>query len=895
MKWLSELRRRLGFRGEAFDADLSEEMRLHLELRAEQGREKGLEDADARAAAQRRFGNTLHLHEASREAWGWSFLEKLWQDVRYGMRALAANPGFTATAVLSLALGIGANTAIFSLINAVMLRSLPVEDPKRLVQIRSEDNTVFTNPLWEQIRDHQKIFSGVLAYGGDRFDLTTGGESRFADGLWVSGDFFRVLGVPALRGRMLSPDDDKHGCGAAGLVAVVSHDFWQGNYNADPAVVGKTVTLNRHKFEIVGVTPPWFKGLSLDRGYDVAIPIGCEPVLHTDQSALKHRSWWWLQILGRLGPETTAEQAEAHLSAIGPDIYKATLPGDWERQDQESYLRRPLGVKAAPSFSGTGDRYRKALLTLMAIVGLVLIVACVNVANLLLARASARHHEIAVRMAIGAKRGRVVRQLLTESLLLSVLGAAGGLLLAIWGSGTLVRMLSTSREQLEVNLTPDLRVLAFTAGVAMLTALLFGLVPALRVTRLGENSVMKEGARGATGGAGRLTLTRGLLAGQVALSLLLLAGAGLFLTTLRNLLTLDAGFARRDVLIVEATVEEKAVPKPRRNQLFQEILEKIRSVPGVMSASSAALTPVSNIQWNQHASPEGFTPATREESLVYMNRVSPDYFRTMGTRLLMGRDFNDRDSAGAPPVIIVSESAARKFFGTGNPVGKRIGLETAPSKWQQHQVVGVVQDIRYARLDETPLLTAYLAAAQEPDPWTTTYFEVRKAGGVEALIPVLRSAISSVNPGVSMTFRTFEMQIAESLLQQRLIAYLSAMFAALALILAMVGLYGTAAYSVTRRQGEIGIRVALGAQRRSVVWLVLRDFVVLITVGLVAGLLLSSALTRIIASLLYGVRPMEVGPLMIAAAILVVCTMVAAWVPARRAAGLDPMIALRQE
>src|ERR1019366_8620898 len=454
---MSEMWRRLRYllNRRQNEQDLADEMRLHQDL-----------------ASGRSFGNVTQLQEASRAVWVWPFFETLAQDTRYALRTLRANPGFAATAVLSLALGIGANAAIFSILNAVMLRSLPVEDPQRLVQVDSSQGR-FTNPIWEQVRDHQQAFSGTLAFGGDRFDLAAGGESHFAEGLWASGDFFRVLGVPAIRGRVFTADDDLHGGGHARPVAVISHGFWKRHFASDPDIVGKTIKLNRRPFTIIGVTPPWFTGLDVDKSYDAAIPIGCEPLLHTDFSTLNARSWWWLRILGRLLPGDTRQQAEARMKALAPEVSRATLPTNWDADGRRQYLRRSFSLRPANTgFSDTGSQYRTALFTLMVVVGLVLLVACANIANLLLARAAARQREISIRMAIGAARRRVMRQLMSESLLLSIMGAVGGLLFAVWGSRLLVRFLSKAGSELQLDTAPDLRVLAFTMGVAVLTGLL---------------------------------------------------------------------------------------------------------------------------------------------------------------------------------------------------------------------------------------------------------------------------------------------------------------------------------------------------------------------------------------------------------------------------------------
>ena len=882
------------FRRTRLEDEMAEEMKLHLELRAQQRAAEGAPPGEAADAARRQFGNVTHLRETGRDVWGWAWLDSLVQDIRYGVRALASNPGFTLTAVLSLALGIGANTAIFSIVNAVMLRSLPVADPHRLVELQQGS---YTNPIWEQVRDRQQAFSGMLAYSSNGFDLAQGGESRIAAGMWVSGDFFRVLGVSAARGRLLTADDDRHGGGKYGPVAVISHAFWQSHYGSDPDIVGKTILLDRHPLEIVGVTAPGFTGLDVDKGFAVAIPIGCEPIFHPDQSALDQRSWWWLRILGRLRPETTIQQAEAHMKAIAPGIYRATLPQNWEPRDQKEYLKRSFRLKpAATGFSETGSQYHDALITLMAVVGLVLLIACANIANLLLARAAARSREISIRLAIGAGRRRLIRQLLTESLLLAVLGAIGGLLFARWGSSVLVQMLSTARSQLELDVSADTTVLAFTAGVAILTAVLFGLAPAFRATGVNPEQALKEHARGSVAGASRFRLGKALVAGQVALSLVLLVGAGLFMGTIRKLASVDTGFRRDHVLIVHSDTQGK-VPKLQRVALFQRLLENTRRVPGVTDAATAMMTPISNWTWNQFTFPEGYQAKSREDTLTYLNRVSPGYLRTVGTPLLMGRDFSDGDRIGSPKVIIIGQSAARKFFGNRNPIGKTLGLDVPdkPGVIAKHEIIGVAKDIKYNEMKEETLLTAYLPAAQDDDPWPEMNLVYRSAGPPEALIPGIRSAIAEVDRSVSLEFHSLESQVNDSLLQPRIVALLSSFFGALALLLAMVGLYGVTAYAVQRRQSEIGLRMALGASQGSVIALVLRDVALMLAIGTVVGIAASLAAGRLVTSLLYGVKPADPATLAGAAVLLGAATAIAGYIPALRASRLDPTAALREE
>ncbi len=880
------------------ERELDEELQFHLDAEAEERLDAGLSSREAKLAARRDLGNAGLVRESTREVWGWMWLERIGQDVHYALRTMGKNRGFTATAVLSLALGIGANTAIFSILNAVILRSLPVEDPQQLVQIRlgeGGDGEV-TNPIWEQVRDHQQAFSGVLAYSPDRFDLADGGESHFAEGLWVSGDFFRVLGVPAIRGRVFTKDDDQRGQGQ-GALAVISYGFWQRNFAGDPNVAGKTIRLNRHTFEIVGVTPPWFRGLDADRSYDVAVPIASDPILRADGGTLDSNFNWWLLMMGRLGPGVSLPQPRDRMRAISAEILRTTMPSGMPPRSQKEYLDASLVVRpGATGFSNTGDRYRTALFTLMAIVGLVLLIACANTANLLLARASARQREFSVRMAIGASRSRIIRQLMTESLLLSISGACMGFLVALLGSKLLVRLLSTSDHPIDIDLSPDPTVLGFTIGVTVLTAFLFGFAPAFRGTHLALNQVLKESARGALKSSTRFHLGKALVAGQVALSLVLLAGAGLFLGTLRNLLTVDAGFSRHNILLVNANVQQAALGKPERIRTYREILERLRSLPGVMSAADSVITPLGGRGWGGLTFPEGFAPDSKRDSLVFLNRVSPGYFKTMSTPLLLGRDFNDRDDLHAPRAMIIGEYTARYYFGKANPIGKTIGMDkpaNGPPNEIYH-VVGVVKDAKYTTIDAAVQRTAYLASGQDPDPPFLNY-EIRSERPVEELIPSIRAVISGVNHGISLEFRNFETQINESLLQPRIVALLSSIFGLLALLLAMVGLYGITMYSVARRKGEIGVRMALGAQAQSVVWLMLRDVAVMLVAGMSVGFAVSLGAGRLVKSLLYGVQPNDPVQLAGAAIILAVATAIAAYIPARRAARIDPMAALREE
>jgi len=883
------------FSGSAGDREIDEEFESHLQMQIDDNLRAGMTPAEARRQALLKTGGLALAQERCRDRRGLPVVGTLFRDLQYAARLLRRSPGFSLVAVLSLALGIGANTSIFTIINAVMLRSLPVEDPARLVQIKRNNSPVMTNPIWEQIRDHQQALSGVLAYSETKFDLAEGGQSQLAQGLWVSGDYFRVLGVTPAKGRVFDATDDRRGAAA---LAVLSYGFWQSHFGGDPDILGKPIRLNRHLFQIVGVTQPWFRGLNVDHGFDVAVPINCEPLLNTDRSALNERAWWWLTLVGRLRPGESMEQAGQRLKLQSPGFSRATVPSEWAPDDQRSYLRSIFNVApAAGGFSPTGRQYRVALLTLMVIVGLVLLIACVNVANLLLARASARQREFAVRMSIGASRWRIVRQLLTESVLLSFLGAAVGFVLALAGSRVLINLISTAAQPLDIDLSPDFRVLAFTIGATLLTAILFGIAPALRATGVDLESSLKEHARGTTRGSAGIHLGRALIAGQVALSLVLLVAAGLFLGTLRNLLTIRTGFSHRNVLIVQATVPQGAVPKADRPELTARIVERIRQVPGVDYAASSLIVPLSGGVWDQPLHVQGYSEASPGDSVVFFNRVSSDYFAALQIPLRAGRDFGPHDDLHAPRAIILAESTARHFFGTVNALGKTVGLDGPGGigSIETYEVIGIVGDTKYGDIDEQTSHVAYVAAGQETDPWPSVSFMVRSQLPPERMIPPVRSAIGEVSREASLEFKNFETQVGDTLLRPRVVALLSAAFGVLALVLAMVGLYGVTAYAVARRKSEIGIRMALGQRRESVTWLMLRDVLGLLVAGLILGLGVALASGRLVASLLYGIKPNDPVQLTVAVLVLAGAAATAAYLPARRAARLDPMSALREE
>jgi len=591
-------------------------------------------------------------------------LDDLWQDLRYAARDIRGNAGFAAVAVLSLALGIGANTAIFSLIDAVMLRSLPVSHPEELLQLTMGKQgyaEAYMNPVWEQIRDRQDVFSGIFAYGLWRFNLAAGGEARYVNGSFVSGQFFDTLGVRPTFGRTLTPTDDTRGCPGA---VVLSHGFWQRQYGGQADVVGKTIALNNHPLEIVGVAQPGFTGIDVGGSVDVLVPVCSERIIQGENSLLDERHFLgWMRIIGRLKPSVSESQATARLNTSAPEIFQATLPQGLRAELQEQYLNRTFEVQPATNgLSHYLDEYRQALIILMVIVGVVLLIACVNVANLLLARGAVRQREIAIRVALGSGRGRLIRQMLTESLLLSVAGAALGTLFAQWSASLLVKFLDVYLE-----LTLNLHVLVFTAGVAVLTALLFGVAPAWRASRVSPQTALKAGTRGATERS-RFRLGKALVMVQVALSLLLVVGAGLMLSTFWRLASLDPGYESDHVLLMSVDVRNGGYAPERRLAVSQQMLEKLRATPGVRSASLSIVPLVGARKWSNAVLIEGYTATSRDDAAVYFNKVSDGYFETVGIGMVAGRDFDGRDTPTSPHVAIINQTMAKKYFGETNPL-----------------------------------------------------------------------------------------------------------------------------------------------------------------------------------------------------------------------------------
>jgi predicted permease len=920
INWKQEIRRRLaGLRLEPTrEIEIVEELSQHLDDRYAELLSAGANDEQATRALLAELNDSEVLARELRRVelqvvsapvvlgtGRRNMIGDLRQDLRYAARILRKNPGFTAVAVLSLALGIGANSAIFQLLDAVLLRTLPVNRPQELAEVRIEDRTggvrgnfatwnpSLTNPIWEQIRNQQQAFSGVFAWNSTVFNLAPGGEPRLAQGLWVSGDFFNVLGIQPILGRVFTPEDDQRGCGSPG--AVISHSFWQREYGGDPSVLGKELTLVGRSVEIIGVAPAGFFGLEIGRSFDIALPLCSEALLLGKNSQLDSGASWWLTIMGRLKPGWSLEQATASLNSISPGLFQATLPSGYPAVSVDKYL----GFKLAAFPAGSGisqlrETYSSPLWLLLAIAGIVLLIACANLANLMLARASTREREIAIRLAIGASRERLIRQLMAESLLLAAIGAGLGLILAHELSRFLVSFLSTQGDSLFVDLNTNWRVLGFTASMAILTCIVFGLTPAVRATRIAPAGVLKAGSRGLTANREGFSLRRGLVALQVALSLVLLVGALLFSRSLGNLLNEEVGFNPKGILVTSMSFTRLNLPVERRQGFKHELLEHVRAIPGVESAAETNIVPLGGSSWGNNVWLEGSDSGQTMNSSF--SRISPNYFQTLATPMLAGRDIDDGDTATSPSVAIVNESFARKLTNENNPVGKRFWRESTPgSKETLYEIVGVVRDTKYEDLREDFSPIAFLATSQDPFPNQFEQILIRTSAPMSDVISPLKLTLAEIDPKIVVNFGVMETQIWDSLLRDRLMAMLSTFFGVLAALLAAIGLYGVISYGVAGRTKEIGIRMALGAERPSVLWLILREALLLVLIGVAIGLPAVFAATRLVSSLLFGVKPADPVSLSVAVLLMIVVAALAGYIPARRATKVDPMVALRYE
>jgi predicted permease len=862
-----------------FDRDLEREMAAHR----------------ASMADPLRFGNTLQLRERAADEWGWRWLDDISGDVRYGVRQLVRAPGFAATALLTLTLGIGATTAIFSVVNSVLLRPLPVRDPERLAilgdTVRKELSSSYA--VWEQIRGRHELFDGALALSAERLNLASGGEAQFVEGLFVSGEFFSVLGVQPALGRTLGPEDDRRGGGPGGPVAVISHDFWQRRFGASPSVLGQSLRLDSVAFTIVGVTAPGFFGTDVGRRFDVAVPLGTEPLVRGVDSSLDLPTRNWLTIIVRLRNRQTTEAGTAIFREIQPQIREA-LVSDIPEGLRAVVLKDPWTLRSAASgHSNLHSQYRLALFVLFVVVGLVLLIACANIANLLLARNVARVHEMSIRMAIGASRARLVRMLLAEATVLAMLGTMLGVTLSTWLGPLLVRQLSTRSNVVSLDLTLDGRVLLFATVVSMMTAMLFSVAPAWQSARADPAAALGEQSRGRVA-SGRSRITASLVGAQLAFSLVLVVGAGLFLRTFVALASQDLGFRTDRVLIVDVTAPMTRYTLPQLVDVYERVREAVARLPGVERAAISDITPVGGMSRNGFVDVPGAETLPQSDRLVMFNVISPGWLATYGTRLLAGRDFAQTDGPTTPYVALVNESFARRFWKDATAVGRTVGVG-GPGATMRLEIIGVIEDAVYRSVRDPAPPTLYTSSRQRARarPWTRLSI-LSTLDSPAALTRRIEAAIRDVDPLLSLEFNPLAEQVAAAMSRERLVASIAGAFGALALMLACVGLYGITAYAVSRRRAEIGVRLALGAARSNVVGVVMRGLTWPLVGGITAGAVLSVWLGQFVGALTWGVQARDPVTFAAAATLLATVGVLAGWLPARRASRIDPMTALRE-
>jgi predicted permease len=837
------------------------------------------------------LGNLTRAAEEARAVWGWMFLEQLYRDAQYAFRTLRHNPGFTTTAVLSLALGIGANTAIFSLIDAVMLRWLPVPDPQELVQLKLRSARAAAHPvdtlsyaIVGALANRKDIFSNACGFNAAIFDVGPSSSVNRVQGAWVTGDYYETLRLNPAAGRLLGPADDRLGAPA---VAVIGYGYWERQFAGNPDAVGQSMRVNGVPVTIVGVSPRGFTGANVGVVADVTVAIATVPQLAPAAAGLLGPGNFWLHVLAR--PSVSIPQASARLAAAWPQMSDQVISTAWPAERRKEMAESTFEL--APG--GTGytylrERFKKPLLVLMGVTALVLLIACANVASLLLARATVRQREISVRLAIGAGRGRIIRQLLTESTLLSLLGAALGVWLAWLTSSFLLRILSGggSSPSIVFDLTPNWHILAFTCAVSIANGVFFGLVPAFQTTATGGAAIVKDGDRITRS---RSRLLSSLVSAQVALSLLLLVGAGLFLRTLTNLLNVDPGFQREGILLVDLDGQREGYRDARLTAFYKDLLDRVQRLPGVTSASISSHTPQSGATWSEAVVPKGQTLPEGDNAIFIA--AGPNFFATMQTPLIAGREFDERDR-GSANVAIVNQTFAARYFPGSNPVGLYLSA-TVTNPPSDLQIVGVTKDVVTGNLRAPSRPTVYVSYFQQESRFGT--LEIRASGGLLQVASAIRKEMQPSFANTPVEVRPLTDQVERTLVQERLMAGLAGGFGVLGLLLACVGLYGLLAYSVVRRTKEIGIRMALGAHQRGVVWMVSKHALRLVGSGIALGFPVAWALSRSVQSMLFGLTAMNPGIIASAVLLLAAAGLVAAWFPAHRAARVDPMTALRHE
>lgn len=814
------------------------------------------------------------------------------KDVRYGIRMLRRNPGFSAVAVLSLGLGIGANTAIFSLLDRVLLRMLPIREPQQLVIFQRRD-TAFTYNQYTHLRDGSQLLSGVLAYSPVRLSLSfERGIEPSGGGQIITGNYFRVLGVNAIIGRVITSEDDLVPGGHP--VAVISYGFWKRRFAMDPGILNRKIRIGGTPFTIIGVTPPEFFGTEVGSAPDVFVPT----TMHAQVTpGLPSPD---LRVIGRLKPGVTIPQGTDSIQALGAqfDAEEATFIKRKFPTLRDPKARKLELIPGSKGLSELRRQFSQPLLILMGVVGMVLLIACGNVASLLLARAASRQKEITLRIALGAGRVRLLQQFLTESLILSVLGGAAGLLFSHWAAGALLAFLPRAEVPVRIDVNPDLQVLAFTIAISLATGILFGLAPALRATRASlAPALVGTGIR-----PGQMRFGKALVVAQVSFSMVLLVGGGLFVRTFQNLRDVNTGFDREHVLSVRVEPVGSDQKSAQLDQRYQALLQRVAAIPGVRAASMAGFGPILRNSWERGQSLEssndmlidGYTSGGETVNLPWV-QIYRQYFMTMGIPMVAGRDFGTADTAGQKEVAIVNESFAKAYFPERNPVGGRIGFG-GHERVDWIDIVGVVKDAHYGSLREQPMPMFYLPFAQAHTSRGQMTLHARTIGDPLGVALAVRHEVQLVSEGAPMfEIQTLTAEVDASLVQERMVATLCGSFGALALLLVSIGLYGVMAYSVARRTNEIGLRMALGAQACDVAWLVLRETMLLAGLGLAIGLPVSISVARLISSRLFGLSAADPVTMAVAAAVMVTVALLAGYLPARRASGVDPLAALRHD
>ncbi|MBZ5606442.1 MAG: ABC transporter permease [Acidobacteriia bacterium] len=909
------------------EEQLAEELRFHLEEEADERRETGLGEDDAHWAARRELGNLAAIQEETRAAWGWTLAEQWIQDLRYAARMIVRNPAFTVLAATSLALGIGANTAICSFMDALLMRRLPVRDPASLALLKwhvtggktlrgsviddvsgyfyddpktGKTTEIFPYPAYEMLRKSTGVLSDLFAYRqAGKLNLMMQGEADVVNGEYVSGNYFQGLGVAPGAGRLIRDDDDRAG---AEPVLVLSYGYAQKRFGDPARAAGQPVTVNHLPFIAIGVAPAGFYGVDPSRAPDFYLPLHDDLRIEKAGAQYLDNHYYWIEMMGRLRPGVTIASAQAALAALFEPWVASTARNDRERRNLPEFFL----MSGAGGIDKLRREYAQPLFVLLAMVGLILAIACANIANLLLARATARRREMAVRLSMGAGRGRVIRQLLTESLLLACIGGALGILLGMWGVRFLTLLLPHNGASVATQPELNWHVLAAAFALTVITGLLFGLAPALQATRVDVMPVLKESRTGERRRRMRFSLSQILVVSQIALSLLLLVGAGLFVRTLSKLESLEMGFRRENLLVFRINARQAGHGDPEILSFYSGLARRFAAIPGARASAVANSPLIGDGAWGWPVVPAGKEPPALAPSghgsgmAATSTRVlatGPGFFSALQIPLVAGREFDEHDRVGSLPVAIVNEAWLKTNLPEGNPIGRHVVSTPPDKKPQEMEIVGVVKNARYDDLTGDFPSVVYMPFCQNLNVHAAemTYF-LRTSGDPLAYAADVRAIVHQADARVPVTnLGTQAAQIDDEISQQILFARLCTGFALLALAIACVGLYGTMSYMVARKTGEIGIRMALGARRGPVVWMVLRQVLVMAAIGLVIGFPVAYGLSRLVESLLYGIRPNDPAALAIAAATLIAAAVLAGYAPARRASRIDPIAALRHE